>query len=113
MVLAGGRIFGQKAFLVHYHSAKFNWIFSPPFTIASTFPSVFNLIWRALSINTTHWHFSPFVREYYDNKRGVLILEVNDLWRKLVIDVHSTEVGGSALPSMSISISSRGVHIHR
>lgn len=70
-VMAGGKILGQKAFLLGYRSENIEWSFGPPFTLM---PFCFQ---------------TPLMKEAFDSKRGVARYEVGALWKKLVVEVQA------------------------
>jgi len=69
--LAGGKIMGQKAYLLGYRSEKIQWSFRPPFTLM---PFCF---------------VTPFAGETIDSKRGTARFEMATLSKKLLVEVSS------------------------
>ena len=69
--LAGGKIMGQKAYLLGYRSEKIQWSFCPPFTLM---PFCFA---------------TPFAGETIDSKKGTARFEMASLAKKLVVEVSS------------------------
>ncbi|KAL7273882.1 hypothetical protein RUND412_003243 [Rhizina undulata] len=68
--LAGGKILGQKAYLLGYRSARVAFNFKPPYTIMPfAFPT-------------------PFIAESHDSKKGRFKLEVSNFSQRLMVDVE-------------------------
>lgn len=78
--LAGGEILGGKAYMVDYHSDIVHLSLSPPWTILAGSKG-------------------PFVAEKIDRKERIILLDVSNIFHRIVIEAKGSKVSDiSSIP---------------